>query len=83
MFLPCCPVLEDLTIYGCVGESIHLNFNVSALELRKLRIRLDTEEGASLVDHNDYNLLVRAPKLENFGLEQTALSIVFWRIQSL
>lgn len=46
-FLPCCPVLEDLTIYGSVGEGVHLNFNVSALELNKLRIKLDTEEGAS------------------------------------
>ncbi|KAM5575445.1 putative FBD-associated F-box protein [Rosa sericea] len=71
--LPGCPALEDLTIFGTVGEG-YLNFNVSALELKKLRINLNTEEDGSSADYNDLNVFVRAPKLEYFGLEQNALS---------
>ncbi|XP_024169733.1 putative FBD-associated F-box protein At3g50710 isoform X2 [Rosa chinensis] len=71
--LPGCSALEDLAISGTVGEG-YLNFNVSALELKKLRINLDTVEDYSLADYNDLNIFVRAPKLEYFGLKQTALS---------
>ncbi|KAL6179360.1 hypothetical protein ACLB2K_050876 [Fragaria x ananassa] len=72
-----CPALEDLAISGTVGEG-YLNFNVSALELKKLRINLDTENDDScLADYNDLNVLVRAPKLEYFGLEQNDFSNVF------
>ncbi|XP_062028380.1 LOW QUALITY PROTEIN: putative FBD-associated F-box protein At5g53635 [Rosa rugosa] len=69
--LPGCPALKDLAISGTVGEG-YLNFNVSALELKKLRINLDTVEDYSLADYNE--AFVRAPKLEYFGLKQTALS---------
>ncbi|XP_004301359.1 PREDICTED: putative F-box/FBD/LRR-repeat protein At1g78760-like [Fragaria vesca subsp. vesca] len=69
-----CPALEDLAISGTVGEG-YLNFNVSALELKKLGISLDTEnDDRCLADYNDLNVLVRAPKLEYFGLEQNVLS---------
>nr|XP_011465563.1 PREDICTED: F-box/FBD/LRR-repeat protein At5g56420-like isoform X1 [Fragaria vesca subsp. vesca] len=67
-FLSCCPVLEDLTIYGShghYGDEVVLNITVSAPELKTLEIHWTT--------YNDYercNFHVVAPKLETFHLRQ-------------
>lgn len=65
-----------------MGEGVHLNFNVSTLELKKLRIKPDTEEGSSLVDHNDYNLVTAPKPLKKLRIKLLC-QIVFWRIQPL
>ncbi|XP_050375512.1 F-box/LRR-repeat protein At4g14103-like [Argentina anserina] len=72
--LPGCPALEDFSIFGNVGEG-YLNFNISALELKKLQISLYTRsEDDEFLDYNDFNIFVTSPKLEYFGLDQSTLS---------
>ncbi|XP_004289024.1 PREDICTED: putative F-box/FBD/LRR-repeat protein At3g56780-like [Fragaria vesca subsp. vesca] len=69
-----CPALEVLAVTGHVRVE-DLDFNISALELKKLTIHLVTryrlDEYVGLLN---LNVSVRAPKLEYFHLQQSVLS---------
>lgn len=65
-----CPVLENLTIDGTLGDHV-LNVNVSVSELKSLRIRL---RSTTDVLHDGHNFLINAPKIESLDIEEDILS---------
>ncbi|XP_068309875.1 F-box/LRR-repeat protein At4g14103-like [Pyrus communis] len=78
----CCPVLEDLIINGDLEEDSILNFNVSAPNLKRLRISLHIDpfpfDGDDIYRMGDYNykilVNVNAPNLEEFNLLENFLA---------
>lgn len=65
-----CPVLENLTIDGTLGDHV-LNVSVSVAELKSLRIRL---RSTTDVLHDAHNFLINAPKIEYLDIEEDILS---------
>lgn len=61
------PVLEDLTIDGCLGPRVSYNFEVAAPALKTLTICYYTGEAG-------YNILIKCPKLENLYLRGNVVS---------
>ncbi|CAN6694148.1 unnamed protein product [Malus baccata var. baccata] len=81
--ISCCPVLEDLIIDGDLEEdSTILNFNVSAPNLKRLRISLHIDpfpfDGDDIYRMGDYYykilVNVNAPNLEEFNLLKNFLA---------
>ncbi|KAM1057709.1 hypothetical protein ACFX2B_030609 [Malus domestica] len=78
----CCPVLEDLIIDGDLEEDSILNFNVSAPNLKRLRISLHIDpfpfDGDDIYRMGDYYckilVNVNAPNLEEFNLLENFLA---------
>ncbi|XP_050369654.1 F-box/FBD/LRR-repeat protein At5g56420-like [Argentina anserina] len=62
----CCPVLEDLAIYGYPGRD-NLAVTISASELKTLKIHLGCNE--YYLSDPAYTFIIDAPKLENFSLK--------------
>ncbi|PRQ30787.1 putative F-box domain, leucine-rich repeat domain, L domain-containing protein [Rosa chinensis] len=62
----CCPVLEDLAIYGYPGRDA-LDITISAPELKTLKIHLSCNE--YYMYDPAYTFKIDAPKLENFSLK--------------
>ncbi|KAM0998012.1 hypothetical protein ACFX13_007929 [Malus domestica] len=77
----CCPVLEDLTIMGLLGQYEVLNYKISAPELNTLRLNLPVDVG----DHDqNHSIFISCPKLENLVIRQDILSsYIFVNVKSL
>ena len=65
-----CPVLENLTVDGTLGNWVN-TVTVSAAELKSLRIRL---RSTTNVHHDAHNFSINAPKLEYLDIEEDILS---------
>lgn len=59
----CCPILEDLTIKGILGDCLP-NINISAPELKILRIYLEMDS----CGYPECKFFINAPKMENFDI---------------
>nr|XP_008348547.2 F-box/LRR-repeat protein 13-like [Malus domestica] len=78
----CCPVLEDLSIDATIRDALILSFNVSAPELKRLRMTFfsDMIVGKDFL----YDISINAPKLENLDIKQDDLSVyLFENVNSL
>ena len=70
----CCPVLEDLTIMGLLGEYEVLNYKISAPELNTLRLNLPVYVG----DHDqNHSIFINCPKLENLDIRQVFCRVIY------
>lgn len=65
-----CPVLENLTVDGTLGNWVN-SVTVSAAKLKSLRIRLRSTND---VLHDAHNFSINAPKLEYLDIEEDILS---------
>ncbi|XP_040362138.1 F-box protein At4g22280 isoform X2 [Rosa chinensis] len=65
-----CPVLENLTVDGTLGNHVR-SVTVSAAQLKSLRIRL---RSTTDVLHDAHNFSINAPKLEYLDIEEDILS---------
>nr|XP_028956507.1 FBD-associated F-box protein At5g18780-like [Malus domestica] len=69
--ISCCPLLEWLTIDGLIGtrgDSVDVNFNISASKLKTLTISL------SACPTSPYNVLINAPNLKSINLSQNTMA---------
>lgn len=69
-----CPVLEELTIQGCLQADIVLNVNIWAPRLKILRLNFGSNS-----DCDAYNFFVNVPKLEYLELTEDFLLNYFLR----
>lgn len=74
-----CPLLEQLTIEGKLGSGKVIDINISASQLKMLKIQLFLE----YEDMGDrYHFSINAPKLDNFDLHMDDLSAFSFQINA-